>query len=400
MGYKVIPGVTDLLTYINKRPELKYLIDEFLGKDEHGNTIEMCNLHSGSSKKVLWKCKKCKYEWLDSVSHRSKYFRGCPKCSHKIVSEVNSLDTWCNNNGNFGNIIRNEWYGELEDGTKLEIHEIAYASRKKVKWMCSKNKNHIFTMKVQDRTSNKSMCPYCINRKIDNDNSLLHWCNENGEFGYNLAKEWTNEDEQGNNINITEIGSGSHVRVKWKCTRGHVWSTTIRDRTIYKTGCPKCTLKGTSYPEQYLYHALKQIYYNAENRLKAFKDELGLRGLELDIAIDVREEGFEYNGLAIEYSPTYWHDRDNTIKIDELKRQYCNKYNIRMITIKEDSYNELKHEMTRDYICFYKDKRRVDEQLNQILAFILKTINHDISEIDIEKVKRDTLSKIVELKNN
>lgn len=43
--------------------------------------------------------------------------------------------------------------------------------------------------------------------------SLYDWCQENGEWKQQLIAEQVGKDESGENIDITNISSGSHKRV-------------------------------------------------------------------------------------------------------------------------------------------------------------------------------------------
>lgn len=55
-----------------------------------------------------------------------------------------------------------------------------------------------------------------------------------------IAKEF---DIEKNNLNTSEISSGSPKRVWWKCDKDHYWETSVCNRTSQKTGCPYCKSK-------------------------------------------------------------------------------------------------------------------------------------------------------------
>ena len=56
--------------------------------------------------------------------------------------------------------------------------------------------------------------------------------------------------------------------------------------------------------------------------------------------------------------------------------------------------------MEPDYICFKMNNNQRDEILETIVDHILKTIGHSISEVDIEKVKRDAYESCKGIESN
>ena len=185
-------------------------------------------------------------------------------------------------------------------------------------------------------------------------NDIYTWCQSNGAWGQQLINEWTGLDENNQPISINNIAKTSGRKVKWKCIKGHEWIATVRNRAVNKSCCPYCNTAGTSFPEQYLYHALKQLYPNTENRCRVLKSVENPQGIEYDIGIpDIP--------LCIEYSPTYWHEGKE--EYDEYKKKVCLEHNIRLIQIVEDSYNELEHTATDNYMCFHMNQAKRTEIL-------------------------------------
>ncbi|MBR1591622.1 MAG: zinc-ribbon domain-containing protein [Ruminococcus sp.] len=219
---------------------------------------------------------------------------------------------------------------------------------------------------------------------IKGKNDLLTWCLNHGERGKQLMSEWTGLSETGKQLNIDEVSYGSSsVKYTWKCSKGHLWNDTIQDRTYrYNSNCKVCSSKGTSYPEQFLYWAFKQIYPKTENRCRVLKTRDNPRGIEFDIGIpDIP--------LCIEYSPTFWHNGKD--EIDNRKRQVCEERNIRFIEIIDDTYDEYESIFTRDYIRLKIKYGKQDEQLEEILKYILETLGHSIKEIDLNEVKKNAI---------
>ena len=291
---------------------------------------------------------------------------------------VNDLKTWCLNNGSFGKQLMSEWTSECDDGSHYRIYEVARASNKKFKWVCS-NDHEWFTI-VNSRTGQKRGCPYCSGIYVSNENSLKSWCLSNGLWGQQLMSEWTGECTDGKHYKIDEVARASEKRFKWICSKGHEWYSTAANRTSHKTGCPYCNTYGTSYPEQFIYYSLKQIFPNTENRCKVLKSPQNSKGIEFDVGIpDIP--------LCIEYSPTYWHEGKE--EHDQYKKDLCQKANVRLIQIIEDSYDELEHTTSDNYICFKMNYSQQDEILEIIVEHILKSLGHSISEIDLERVKQE-----------
>lgn len=154
--------------------------------------------------------------------------------------------------------------------------------------------------------------------------------------------------------------------------------TSISSRTYKRTGCPFCNKRGTSYPEQFLYRSLKQLYPQTINRGR-------YQGYEYDIAIPEER-------LCIEYSPTYWHD--SKVERDEEKLNLCEKHGVRFIYIREDYKDKYEHCFEEDYICYKasNNKEEHNKQLTEILQHVLNSLGHDISEINIEQAQTEAFN--------
>lgn len=382
-------GANSLKTWcLNNGDFGKQLMQEWTGEVDDKSNVNLDEVSFGSHKKAKWRCPKG-HEWVVLISGRTYFRSGCPYCAKDKVSEENSLKTWCLSNGSFGQQLMQEWTGEVEDKNNVDISEVARASHKKAKWKCSKG--HEWFATIANRTSQKYGCPYCCDRaKVSEENSLKTWCLSNGEFGKQLMSEWTGEVEDKSNVDISDVARASAKKAKWRCSKGHEWFARIGDRTSHKACCPFCDTWGTSYPEQFIYHSLKQLYPDTKSRAKAYLPGNN-RGIEYDISIVSAN-------LCIEYSPTYWHqgkeDRDN------YKKEISKSYDFRLIQVIEDSFNVLEHKFETDYICFKMNYTQRDEILETIIAHILKSLGHSISEIDIEKVKKDAYESCKGIEND
>ncbi len=352
------------------------LKSEWIGLCEDGKHYKIDEVSYGSSKKFKWVCSK-DHEWFATVANRTNNKSSCPYCSCKRVSDRNSLKTWCLNNGSFGEQLIKEWTGECTDGEHCKIDDVSFGSHKKFKWKCGEG--HEWIADVIHRTFGRN-CPYCSGHRVSNESSLKTWCSNNGSFGQQLIKEWTGECEDGEHYKIDEVSFGSNKKFRWRCSKGHSWYTGIVNRTGYKTSCPYCNERSTSYAEQFIYWSLKQIFTNTENRCKVLRSPQNPQGVEFDI-------GISEIPLCIEYSPTYWHEGRE--ERDQYKKDLCEQCGVRLIQIIEDSYDILDSQMKPNYICFKMNEKYKDEILIKIVDHILKTLGHSISEINIDVVKKN-----------
>ena len=163
-----------------------------------------------------------------------------------------TLLEWCEANEDIdkqGEHIIKQWTGIDEYGNTIDIKNIAAKSGKKLLWRCSKG--HTWIAKVIHRTSCLSGCPFCSKLNQSNktrkgklrvgENDLLTWCNNNGEYGLTLKKEFIGLTDNNENISIESVSYGSKLIVQWKCNNGHQWNTSINTRTNSKTMCPYCS---------------------------------------------------------------------------------------------------------------------------------------------------------------
>ena len=110
-----------------------------------------------------------------------------------------SLLEWCNNNGEYGDQLKQEFMGKLETGETISIDEVSYGSGKKALWRCLTCNTEWYAV-IRNRTSAHTGCPCCSGRIVSYKNSLENWCNNNGSFGDSLKKEWTGQLESGERI--------------------------------------------------------------------------------------------------------------------------------------------------------------------------------------------------------
>ena len=230
----------------------EHILDQWTGLDEQGNIVDINSITAKSGKKILWKCSKG-HTWLAKPLHRTSCLSGCPVCAKvntsskvgkaKLKVGKNDLLTWCNNNGEYGKSLIEQFTGIQENGQTTSINSIAYGSSIKLQWICSCNKKHKWLAEVRTRTLAKSGCPYCTGNKIlVGENDLYTWCIKNNR--QDLIEQFTGEDAEGNKIDIQCLSYGSHKKVKWchKDNLGikHNWVASVKHRTLCFSDCPYC----------------------------------------------------------------------------------------------------------------------------------------------------------------
>lgn len=451
----------------------EHILKQWTGLDENNNTIDITNITAKSGRKMFWRCSK-NHTWLAKVIHRTSSLSGCPFCSKIRKSEkirksrikvgVNDLKTWCDNNGDYGRKLENEFVGIAYNGENINIQDISYGSKLSVQWKC--NKGHLWNATINSRTNSRTVCPYCsctrvsigendlyswcisnnrtdlidqfigedINgnkvdihkvsrgsnkkvkwrhtadngeehiwtatikhRSVNNSgcpycngskkilsgfNDLLTWCNNNNDFGNKIKNEYTGIDINGNTISIDNIAPFSYTKLLWRHTtksgETHEWYSSLYNRISHKTLCPICNNKGTSLPEQIIYRCIKQVYSNTISRGK-------FQGYEFDIAIPELR-------VCIEYGSTYYHN--NRAQRDKEKQELCNRYNVRLIKIIDDSKNEL-NETWQDNLIIATISVDKINSIENVMKFISEKLNINFDNIDFEKAVNDAVDFMI-----
>lgn len=289
-----------------------------------------------------------------------------------------SLYDWCLKNGERGQLLIDEWNSEknkTDFGMNTVMQEIMFNSVSKYWWTC-KCCGRDFLMNPYQRTKIGQGCSVCghirsgvknrLNAAKDGE-SFQDWCLKNGDFGKLLMSEW---DSEKNEMGMDEISVKSGLKVNFICsTCGKPYKKTIPRRIYYGTGCDECKSSGSSFPEKYIYMALKQIYPDIISRGKAFGK------IEYDICIPSKR-------FCIEYSGDYWHDGRE--ERDNMKRELCADCGVKYLEIIEREKGSL-WEICDDKIEFTRSDLKVLEQLNTIIEYIVKMLGNKLDEIDSEK---------------
>jgi hypothetical protein len=207
---------------IASHPGLANQWHETLNGSDSPNSIT-----SNSNKRVWWICD-LGHPFQATVSSRAKNNSGCPVCVNRVILPgYNDLET-------LHPEISSEWHPTRN--LPLLASGVSRGSEKKVWWRCVEG--HEWETSPNHRTSGKTGCPFCSNKRIlpgFNDLMTLH---------PDLAKQW--DSEKNNSFSILEIGEGSHKKVWWLCEDGHSWCASVSHRVAGGTGCPVCSNKSVA----------------------------------------------------------------------------------------------------------------------------------------------------------
>ena len=119
----------------------------------------------------------------------------------------------------------------------LTHYYVTYGSQKKVWWVC--DEGHEWKTTVKSRTSQHTGCPGCHDKVRGQVfiEAVLSKTGSLAEKHPEIAKQW--HPTKNKSLTPHDLTSGSNRKVWWKCEKGHVWKTTVGNRTR-GTNCPKC----------------------------------------------------------------------------------------------------------------------------------------------------------------
>ena len=296
------------------------------------------NVRPGSDKKVWWKCPKGDdHEWEATISSRV-HGKGCPYCSgHKASAKTSLL------NRNLQ--LANEFHPTKNKNLRPE--NITLFSHKKVWWICSENKTHIWKATVANRAKGDN-CPICAGLIVNEDNCLA-------KTHPKIAKQW--HPTKNGKLTPFDIHSGNQTRkIWWKCDKGddHEWQTKTNQRKN-GTGCPFCHLTPQSKQELIITFELSKFYKDINP--KGYKTRLNGKLRAIDIFIP------DLN-LAIEFDGSYWHKDKRAI--DKIKSEMLMDEGYKVIRIREQPLKKI-HDNDIISKLPYNGKEITDNILKRIM---------------------------------
>ncbi|MFE9029000.1 zinc-ribbon domain-containing protein [Streptomyces iakyrus] len=191
-------------------------------------------LRPGSQQRCWWRCSKCGYEWATAVSNRTAG-RGCPGCANKRRAEGRRRVT----SGSAAD--RAPW---LESqlvvnltSPGVSLRERRPASLDRCGWKCPKC-GHEWEATIVNRVTKCSGCPKCAVIRNAEKRRIPHPGHSLSEVHPQLAAQLVaNETHPGRMA--SDLPAQAADRCRWRCSRGHEWTTTVSART-QGSGCPRC----------------------------------------------------------------------------------------------------------------------------------------------------------------
>ena len=307
---KITRGENDLFS---TNPELQ--------KDwSRKNTITPYVLTYGSSKRVIWECHACGYEWIDTVSNRTVSKRKCISCTgSRTVSGINDTATQYPEVARFWDQRKNtEVLSTLSPNIRGTFH-----------WTCSKG--HEF-MKSISAMVNRPTCEIC-----DGTNKTLPGINDLVTTHPDVVKFW---DYEKNDKSPHEVKSTSGYDAWWVCEiTGQSFQRDVYD-FVYRTRTSP--YENSSQGEKDLIDYIKSIY---DGDIIQHSRKI-ISPLELDAYLPDCGIAFEFNGV-------YWHSeaggKNKDYHYDKWRR--CKDKGIQLISIWEDDWNDHR-ELVMSYIDY------------------------------------------------
>ena len=214
---KVVVGVNDLAT---THPE----IAAQWHPSRNGSRTPQKIVY-GNRAKVWWQCDKG-HEWQATILSRTSIGNGCPVCAGKVVI------TGQNDLASAYPTVAAQWH-PTKNG-RLTPGQVTPFSNRKAWWICDKGHEH-YTV-IANRVQSASNCPYCTGRKV------LAGFNDLATKEPIIAEQW--HPELNGDLTPKMVTVGSHKKVWWQCSDGHVWKAVVYSRTgPKKCGCPVCSGK-------------------------------------------------------------------------------------------------------------------------------------------------------------
>ncbi len=302
-------------------------------------------------------------------------------------------------------LLSQEWHPS-KNGT-LSPTDVGPMSHKRVWWHCKKG--HEWESIISNRSQHGRGCPYCVNQKVYEGNSLAtlnptlskEWHPTKNEFltpdhittgskkmiwwlchkGHaweaivksrsngigcpfcaskkvcvdnclankhpKLAKEW--HPSKNGILTPNDATSASGRKIWWICKKGHEYIASVCSRSGRGTGCSFCTNK-TSLMELRIYTELSHIFPDTRHREKINK-------VECDIYIPSLMVGLEYDGV-------YWHKDKH--KKDHAKNLFLEKKGVKLIRVREKGLDTISnYDVTFDFTK-KKEKPLIDSLLKGI----------------------------------
>ena len=195
----IITGINDLAS---QHPKIA----------KQANGWDPTKVGGGSHKRLSWKCNKG-HTWVTNPKHRVNG-TNCPVCDgQKIVMGINDLAT------------TNPKIAKQANG--WDPKKVLAKHHQKYSWKCSKG--HIWEASITARKGG-SGCLVCAGKQV----SVPH---------NSLSAEYPEIAKQAYGWNPETVTAKSGLRKIWMCSKKHIWSSTVANRTSEnrQRNCPICS---------------------------------------------------------------------------------------------------------------------------------------------------------------
>ncbi|MBY0598818.1 zinc-ribbon domain-containing protein [Bacillus bingmayongensis] len=224
-------SLVETLTTNNGLPEK--LLSEWHPTKNNG--INPNELTIGSYEYIWWKCSEG-HEWGMSIYDRQKK-KECPKClrirkatKRAEIKEERRIKTLQEVDPE----LAKQWHPTKNEGITPDavVFDEGWVRRW---WQCKRN--HEWEETIASRYINTSVCPYCANKKVCEDNCLATVYPEIAKNWFVLKNSRYSEVRTAYDVIYT-----SSEDAYWICEKGHTWRETISQRVKNGKGCRKCEL--------------------------------------------------------------------------------------------------------------------------------------------------------------
>lgn len=325
VGYKYDIRLDNIKSKNNKRPIVgknnPFTLENIsLWLKLNNSHFEMLedNSYNGSQSKIMMFCNDCKdypeTSWSNILNEK-----GCGICKGKQVGLYHNLETQRPD-------IATEWHPTKN--RDLTPKDFTYSSNKKVWWLCPEG--HEYYSSIASRTTNNTGCKMCYSNQIVKKNNLFEKYPE-------ISSEWNYVKNK--NLIPSEVSYGSSKKVWWICLKcKNEWKSSIANRTVSNTGCPKCSCssKGEKNIRRFLYENKIEFITHFPLKNCKYKGQLFI-----DFYIDKYNLAIEYDGEQHFFPVDFagkgkdWAKKEfkKTKKRDNIKTKYCKDNNISLLRI-------------------------------------------------------------------
>lgn len=225
---RLLPGFNDLQSVY---PDLAKVFDE------EKNELSVSMLSPYQQRSYYWKCSRghsYRKNLKTMIKNLDKIDIMCPLCkdssAYKSSKSLTQKTPWkvlelTIDKTNPEVLV--EWD---YDRNVIAPRDITVGSEKKVWWKCLKG--HSYEATPNNHIVLHRGCPYCAGRKV------LKGYNDIESQNPRLAKEWDYDRNEG--ITPDKVVYGGKEKYWWKCSKGHVFKTSVGIRKL-GCGCPYCS---------------------------------------------------------------------------------------------------------------------------------------------------------------